>query len=313
MTAVLPVGVIVGPTASGKSGLAEALVDRLNAEIVSADALQIYSGLDIGTAKPAPEAQRRYRYHGVDIAAPDDRFTAARFAEFAQRAFAEIRERDRLPLLVGGSGFYVDAALGALDPLPESQPAWRQVLERLWHERGAAWTHRWLTVLDPRRAARIEVSDRQRTLRALEIVLRTGRPVAEAVSERKSDAVAFAAIFVGLAWPRAQLHERIERRVDRMLAAGWLEEVRGLLAAGVPEDAHGMQAIGYRDLAQVVTGKLELAAARERIVRDTRRYAKRQITYFRRRPTDWLELGAGKASSDPDILQFAAAALTRRG
>jgi tRNA dimethylallyltransferase len=305
------VGVIAGPTASGKSTLAEKLVGPCNAEIVSADALQVYRGLDVGTAKPSCAARQKFHYHGVDILPADGGCTAGMFAEFAQTAIATIHGRERLPLLVGGTGFYVDAALGRLEALPPSLPAWRRALEVVAERRGLETTHAWLHRLDPDRAAAIEPRDRQRVVRALEIVMRMGRSVAEvsAPALRATDAEV---VFVGLRWPREELYRRIERRVDQMLAAGWLNEVQRLLAAGLRPTHRAMQAIGYRDLCAVAAGEITVEAARDQIARDTRRYAKRQITYFQRWPVHWIDLEIGESPDLPAVVEAAQGELTGR-
>jgi len=224
----------------------------------------------------------------------------------ARAAITDVLERGRLPLLVGGSGFYIDATLGRLDPLPASDPAWRASLEAVAARRGAAEMHGWLARLDPERAGGIDRQDRQRTLRALEIVLRTGRRVAE-LGAQVAKVEQFEPTFVGLRWPRAELYRRIDARVEQMLRSGWLGEVERLQKQGVGRDAHGMQAIGYRNLCAVVAGETTLDAARPRIARDTRRYAKRQMTYFRRWPVGWIDLALGDASGDERVVQAAEA------
>lgn len=302
------IGVIVGPTACGKSTLAERLVERCDAEIISADALQVYRGLDIGTAKPSGEARARYRYHCIDLYAPDERSTAGTFALAARAAVADVLQRGRLPLLAGGSGFYIDATLGRLDPLPRSEPAWRVALETVSERRGVAVLHGWLGRLDPERAAAIDKQDRQRVLRALELVLRTGRSVASLGADIASPEQ-FDPVFVGLRWPREELYRRIDDRVDRMLASGWLGEVEDLLEHGVDRDLHAMQAIGYRDLCAVAASETTLDEARSKIARDTRRYAKRQMTYCRRWQMHWIDLVPGESSGDERVVRAAEALL----
>ena len=229
-------------------------MERCDAEIISADALQVYRGLDIGTAKPNAEAQARYRYHCVDLYSPHERSTAGSFAVAAREAVAAVLERDRLPLLVGGSGFDIEATLGRLDSLPSSDPGWRAALETVAGRRGVTAMHSWLARLDPERATVIDRHDRQRTLRALEIVLRTGRRVA-ALGAAATVVEQFEPVFIGLRWPREELYRRIDERVDQMLRSGWLGEVRCLRREGVGRDLHAMQAIGYRDLFAVVAGE----------------------------------------------------------
>lgn len=301
-----PAAVIVGPTASGKSELAESLVDELDAEIVSADALQVYRGLDIGTAKPTPDERRRFRYHCVDFLDPAQRCSAGSFGRRAREAMAAIRARSRLPLIVGGSGFYVDAALGRLSSLPPSESRWRAVLEKMVARKGAEELHRWLARLDPDRAAAIGANDAQRSGRALELVLRAGRSIAQQQTPAEGS-VGAAARTIGLRWPRDVLYARIEARVDAMLAAGWQQEVETLLGQGVSPQAHALQAIGYRELCAVSAGELAPEAAREQIVVATRRYAKRQLSYFGRLDVHWIDVDAATGPGSDDIR---AAALT---
>lgn len=303
--------VIAGPTASGKSALAERLVERGDTEIVSADALQVYRGLDVGTAKPSSEAQALYRYHCLDLYAPDERSTAGSYAVAARAAIADVLDRGRLPLLVGGSGFYVDATLGRLDSLPPSVPAWRAALEVVAERRGAAAMHSWLQRLDPARAGGVKTQDLQRTLRALEIVLRTGRHIA-ALGAGTARRERFTPVFIGLRWPREQLYRRITERVDQMLQSGWLGEVEGLMRRGVGREFHSMQAIGYRDLCAVVAGESTVDDVRPRIAQETRRYAKRQMTYFRRWPVNWIDLNGGETSGDRRVVEAAHSLMSSR-
>ncbi len=302
------IAVIVGPTASGKSALAERLVERCDGEIISADALQVYQGLDVGTAKPTVAARARYRYHCIDLYGPDMRSTAGTFAVAARRAIDDVLNRGHMPLLVGGSGFYVDATLGRLDALPASDEAWREALEAVAARRGVAVMHGWLARLDAERATAIDRQDRQRTLRALEIVLRSGRRIADLNSDGAA-AEPFDGVFIGLRWPREELYRRIDARVDQMLRSGWLEEVQGLRQRGVSRSEHAMQAIGYRDLCAVAAGEATLDAVRPGIARDTRRYAKRQITYFRRWPVSWIDLQRGDGPADDRVVGEAEALL----
>jgi tRNA dimethylallyltransferase len=276
--------VVVGPTAAGKSELAESLARRHDAELVSADALQLYRGLDIGTAKPGPDVRSELSYHGLDLYPPTEQCTAARYGRWARATLAEIGARGRTAILVGGSGFYIRAALEGLDDMPGSDPAWREALTRLASEHGVGELHRWLRRLDPAWAERIDANDRQRLLRALEVVLREGRRLRDQRDQpvsRQEPALEPAA-WIGLRWDRAVLTERIAKRVEAMLQAGWADEVEGLLASGVPADAHALQAIGYRDLVECLRGGRSLEEVRSSIVIASRQYAKRQMTWFRR-------------------------------
>ncbi len=288
--------VVVGPTAAGKSAIAEQLAESNSGELVSADALQVYRGLDIGTAKPTASTRQRLAYHCIDYLDPVQRCSAGTYAVTAWQAIHQIRARGRLPILVGGSGFYVQAVVEGLDEAPPSDAVWRDTLRRLADRRGIESMHAALCRLDPDWGARLGGRDAQRILRALEVILRTGRRMSE-MKRVGTEALPRApeAAWIGVTWPRPLLYERIERRVDEMLASGWLDEVESLLASGVSADAHALQAIGYRQLARVCRGGLDLRVARDEIVIATRRYAKRQLAWFRRWPQiRWLEHQAGE-------------------
>lgn len=290
--------VVVGPTASGKSDLAEHLAMALGGEIVSADALQVYQGLDIGTAKPAAETRDRIPHHCIDLFPPDGRCTAGAYGRRARGALADVAGRGGIPILAGGSGFYIRAALEGLDRLPPTDPAWRAALTDLAERRRDEELHRWLRRLDPDRAREVEANDRHRLVRALEVILRTGLRIEEQPGPDHPPIIPL--MTVGLRWPRDQLYARIEGRVDRMLEAGWLAEVEGLLARGLSAEDHALQAIGYRELVAVCRGRLSLDEARESIARETRGYAKRQLAWFRKQSrVDWYEVDTGRDESSP--------------
>lgn len=286
-----PLVVIVGPTAAGKTGLSLEIARALDGEIVSADALQIYRGLEIGTATPEPEVLGAVPHHCVGVVSPEARLSAGAFARMARAAVAAIRQRGRRPVVVGGSGLYLRAMVEGLADLPASDPRWRSALESLEARRGLQHLAGWLSALDPGWSERIGRGDRQRTLRALEVILRTGRRLSDVVdAPDDGDAASLDAVWIGVTWPRETLYRRIEERVDIMLQRGWMEEVRRLLESGLPRDAHALQAIGYRDLVACLDGEKSVVDAREAIVRATRRYAKRQLTWFRNQtPARWFD------------------------
>ena len=279
MAAALLIGV-VGPTASGKSALGLALARASGGEIVSCDSLQVYRGLDVGSAKPTRAEQAAVRHHLIDVVDPDQGFTAAEYARRAREAIADIAARGRRPFVVGGSGLYLRALLTGLFAGPSRDEALRQRLERLAGRFGDARLHRVLRRVDPEAAARIEVRDRVRVIRALEVFRATGRPLSEA-HRAGSDALAgFDVRLLGLNPPREVLRAAVERRTDAMLAGGLIEETRAVLARH-PEGVRPLEAIGYRQAVAVLRGELEVAAARRDIVKETMRYAKRQMTWFR--------------------------------
>lgn len=283
---------LVGPTASGKSALGLALAERVGGEIVSADARQVYRGLDVGTAKPSPVERARIVHHCLDLVEPMEGFDVARWVDAADAAIAAATAAGRPAIVVGGTGLYVRALLGGLCAAPPARPALRGALRRLARRAGTAELRRWLGRLDPEAAARIHPNDLVRTERALEVALGTGVPLSRlqrmhAFAERR-----YEARLVVLAHDPATAIARIDARVDAMLAAGWVEEVRGL-AARLPEAAPGWRTLGYRELLRHVRGATDLATARTEIRLATRRFAKRQRTWWRREtrgtPVVWTD------------------------
>ncbi|MEZ5331352.1 MAG: tRNA (adenosine(37)-N6)-dimethylallyltransferase MiaA [Thermoanaerobaculia bacterium] len=285
---------LVGPTASGKSSLAQALAEEIGAEIVNADPFQAYRGFDIGTAKPGPEERARVPHHLVDILDPHEAFSAGEFGRRAAAALDDIRARDRTALVVGGSGFYLEALWRGLAPIPPVPAAVR----RSWRERlgaeglGALFAE--LERVDPATAARLEPGDRQRVLRALEVESASGRPLSHWLTLPRRPASQLVPRKVGLTLPRTLLYDRIRARMGRMVEEGWVEEVESLLAGGADPSQPAFRAIGYRAVAGVVRGETDLTSALAAVERDTRRYAKRQRTWFRRE-TDVRWLGAADA------------------
>jgi tRNA dimethylallyltransferase len=280
--------VVVGPTASGKTELAAALAERLGGEVVSADAFAVYRGLDIGTAKPDAATRSRVPHHLIDVADPRERYSAGMFVRDADSAIGEIRSRRRLPVVAGGTHFYVRALLYGLFPEPPKDPRLRELLEAEWAADPSAVRAR-LAALDPEAVLRIASADRQRTLRALEVCILSGRPMTALWREHPVGAPRHAALMLGLRPPREELHARIGQRVERMFAAGLLREVKGLLAGGIPPQAHALKAIGYRESCQVLAGVLTEQEAVERAKAATRQLAKRQMTWLRgEREVEWL-------------------------
>ena len=272
---------IVGPTAAGKSALALRLAAERPAEIVSCDSLQVYRGLDIGSAKPSAEEQRAVPHHLIDLVDPDGSFSAADWAAAAARAIEGIFSRGRLPLVVGGTGLYLRALLEGLFDGPSRRPELRARLEALAERRGDARLHRLLARVDPAAAGRIPVRDRVRVVRALEVYSATGRPISEQQPAARPAIREVEVLTLGLSPARERLREAVERRTAAMLEAGLVAEVVGLLARGYGPELRPLQAIGYREAVAVAQGALGLEEARRRIVTATLRYAKRQRTWFR--------------------------------
>jgi tRNA dimethylallyltransferase len=292
----LPLLVVLGPTGSGKSDLAHEMARARGGEILSADAFAVYRGLDVGTAKPTPERRREVPYHLIDVADPRETYSAGRWQQEARALVEEIAARGKLPIVCGGSGFYIQALLSGLPPGEAKDPELRSALSRWGHRhRAAAW--RLLAVNDPDAAARIGPGNLRYVLRAIEILLVTGRrpsarlPGADVWAER------YRVVKVGLRPAREDLYARIARRVREMLESGWEEEVRGLLAQGIERDANAFGAIGYRELAEaLLSGHEDPSETERKIVTATRQLAKRQATWFRReRDVVWIEPEAAVA------------------
>jgi tRNA dimethylallyltransferase len=294
--------VIAGPTASGKTELSLALARELDAEIVNADSMQVYRGMNIGTAKPSPEQRALIPHHLLDVADPDRLFSAADFADAADAAISDIIGRGKKVIVTGGTGLYLRALLQGLVDSPSGAGPVRQELQAEARREGNAAMLEKLRQVDPELAARIHPNNLVRIIRALEVQRLTGTPLSRHQREHGFSDQRYTSLRIGIDVERQELYRRIEARVDRMLAGGLLEEVRGLLAAGYGRELKAMRAIGYKEAAAHLAGELSLEEAAELIKRDTRRYAKRQMTWFKAdADIIWLEYPANFAS----ILQYA--------
>jgi tRNA dimethylallyltransferase len=281
--------VIVGPTGVGKTTFAINLARRFNGEIVGADSMQIYRRMDIGTAKPTPEERAASPHHMIDIVDPDQDFDAAAYADMATGIIRQTIERGRTVFVVGGTGFYIKALIHGLFERGPSDPAIRRRLKQQLELEGAEVLFRRLKEIDSTAAEKIHPNDTYRIIRALEVFEATGEPLTvfhrrHGFREQRFDTLEF-----GLYLPRPVLYERINRRVDAMMAQGFLDEVRQLVARGYGSGLKSMQSLGYRHLAEVVSGETSLVEAVTILKRDHRRYAKRQLTWFgARKSVHWL-------------------------
>ncbi len=291
MSNPIPLLAVVGPTATGKTALAIALALRLDGEIVSADSRQLYQGMDIGTAKPTPQERALVPHHLLDHIAPDTPYTLTQYQADAQATIAAIHARGRLPLLVGGTGLYVRAVVDNL-AIPEAPPQWdlRRELEAEARREGAGTLHARLAALDPTSAARIDPANVRRVIRALEVCLVTGQPFSAQQQARPSP---YRTLMLGLTCARARLYARADRRVDAMIAAGLVAEVRALVARGYDWHTPAMSSLGYREIGAYLRGEISLEAAIERLKFNTHSYIRRQYSWFRaERRIHWLDCEA---------------------
>ena len=285
-----PIIAVVGPTASGKSDLAMSLAERFNGEIVNYDSVQVFRGLDIGSAKPSHDDRKRVPHHMIDVREPDELFTAGDYQREARTVLEDISRRGRIPVLVGGTGLYLRALTEGLFQGPARSDYWRTRLERIAESRGREYLHHLLRRLDPDAATRIAERDKPKIIRALEVRLDTGKPLTEHLkAEARRPLKGFSVCMVGLDPPRDECYQRINARVERMFQDGLVEEVRSLLARGIPANAKPLGAIGYRHVVANLNNSCEWDDTIRMIQRDTRRYAKRQLTWFRRQAkTTWF-------------------------
>ncbi len=287
--------VIVGPTAVGKTDVSVEVAARLGGEVVSADSMQVYRHMDIGTAKPSPAERARVPHHLIDVADPGETFNVARFQELAQAAMDDIMARGRFPLLVGGTGLYVKAVVdGFLFPWEGASPELRKELQEEAERLGAPALHARLEEVDPVAARRIHPNDARRIIRALEVYATTGRPISEMWRMgRRGGFRIDRLVMIGLVRNREALYERIDRRCDLMMEQGLVDETRRLLEQGYERALTAGQALGYKEIVEHLQGRCPLDEAVETIKRNTRRYAKRQLTWFRADPRiKWVDLGS---------------------
>ena len=276
--------VICGPTGIGKTSVAIEVARHFNGQIIGADSMQIYKYMDIGTAKPTAEEQAQVVHHMVDIVTPEEPFDAARYAELARHVIVDLYEHYILPFVVGGTGLYIKALLHGLFEDDVSDPHIREKLKAEAQTLGIDTLHQRLCHLDPDTARRLHPNDTYRILRALEVVEASGKPISRHHREHRFAVQPFDTLQIGLEMQRELLYERINQRVDAMFAAGFLEEVKNLLARGYAADLKAMQSIGYRHLVDTIQGRISTKECLFTLKRDHRRYAKRQLTWFKADP-----------------------------
>jgi tRNA dimethylallyltransferase len=297
----LPLAVLLlGPTGSGKTALSLELAERFGGEIVSCDSVAVYRGMELGTAKPTLQDRQRVPHHLIDIATPDQPFTAGHYSRDARAALREITARNRLPIVTGGTGLYLRALTEGLFAGPERHEQLRMRLRRSAERRRGGWLHSLLTRLDPASAARIHANDTPKLIRAIEVCLAARQPMSRVLS--RDPLTGFRLLRIGLNPPRTQLYERLNQRCAEMFAAGLVDETRALLAQYGPVKA--LDSLGYRQALSVVRGEETLPQAVAAAQQGHRNYAKRQMTWFRREPdVHWIE----SFGNSPQALHAAAA------
>lgn len=285
---------IVGPTASGKTRLSVALAKAIGAEIISCDSMQIYKYMDIGTAKPTEEEKDGIVHHMMDFLDPRESYSVSRYVEDADRCLQDILSRGKPAVVVGGTGLYLDSLMAGRQFAPLPQSGKREALTRIAREQGTGVLLEQLRAVDPEAAERIHPSNQKRVIRALEIWLETGKTMTQHDLESRAIPPKYSPLYLGLDYENRQdLYDRIGLRVEEMFRQGLVEEVRGLLTRGIPAEATGMQAIGYKELTAYLSGSGTLQEAKAAIQLGSRRYAKRQRTWFyRNEKIHWLTLPA---------------------
>ena len=274
---------ICGPTASGKTGLSVALAQRLDGEVVSCDSMQIYKGMDVGTAKPTAEEMGGVPHWLLDVAEPGEDFSVGRYVKLAEAAISDIHSRGKTAIVCGGTGLYMDSLIKGETFAAPSRPAQREYVEHIAEEKGIQFAYDMLMDADPETAEKLHLSDRKRILRALEVFLITGMPLSYHNAQSRLRPPKYDPVWIGLNYrDRQRLYARVDQRVDQMMAQGLEAEVRALLDRGVDPKTTALQAIGYKELASALRGECSLRQAVEQIKQSSRRYAKRQLTWFRR-------------------------------
>ena len=309
-----PLVILTGPTAVGKSELSIFLAKAIGGAIISADSMQVYRHMDIGSAKITKEEMQGVPHYLIDEFMPDEEFNVVRFQELAKQYMQEIYEKNQIPILVGGTGFYIQAVLYDIDFTKEEEDvAYREDLERLAKERGAEYLHEMLKKVDEEAAKAIHPNNIKRVIRALEFHKKSGKKISEHNEKERQKESGYNFAYFVLNDERAKIYERIDERVDKMLAAGLIEEVRKLKDMGYTKDMVSMQGLGYKEILDYLDGKMTLEEAVYILKRDTRHFAKRQLTWFRReRDVLWINKDAYEYD-DERILTEMIRELEKRG
>ena len=291
---------IAGPTASGKTALSIALAEELNGEIVSCDSMQIYKGMDIGTAKPSFAERKDIPHHMLDVAEPWEDFSVSRYCEMATPIVEDILNKGKTAIIAGGTGLYMDALIRGNTFAPYPSTGRREELEALADREGIETVLCKLKEVDPESAARLHLSDRKRIIRALEVYLETGETITAHNEKTKAIPPKFTPVWFALEDENRQdLYHRIDKRVDLMLEQGLIEEIKGLLQKGIPAKCTAMQAIGYKEFLSALSGEISLETATEQVKQASRHYAKRQLTWFRRNEhIHWLRRASGESTEE---------------
>jgi tRNA dimethylallyltransferase len=297
-----PLLVLVGPTAVGKTALSLGIAKKFGCEIISGDSMQVYRRMDIGTAKLPPDDREGVPHHLIDILDPEEPFSVSMFQQLCAEKIEEIRSRGKLPFIVGGTGLYVESVCyGYTFQGDSGDEAFRGRMQAYAHEYGSEALHKRLLSVDPATASRIHPNDERRVIRALEVFETTGRTLSETQAQTRGDnkKSPYKLCLIGLTMEREALYRRIGQRVDGMMAEGLVEEVKSLLQSGVPRTAVSMQGLGYKEIGAYLSGETDLASAVELLKRDTRHYAKRQLSWFRHmNDLTWADVGADGKNSD---------------
>ena len=302
---LLPLVAIVGPTASGKSALGVKLAERFGGEVVACDSTQLYRGFDIGTAKPTIAERRGVPHHLIDVLDPKDNATAGAYRQMALQILQDLRKRGRLPIFTVGTGLYLRALLEGLADVPQRSEELRERLRSTIDEHPPGHLHRILKRLDPQAAGKIAPTDEQKLIRAVEVCILARKPISAVHGTGRVPLEGWRVLKVGLMPLRERLNERIHARTDAMLEQGWMREVQALLGSGLNENAKPFDFIGYRELRAALRGETTLQGATEAIRQATRRYAKRQLTWFRKEPgVRWFPGFGDDAAVQTSVLEW---------